>query len=96
MATQDTYRTNNGRYYFEFMFEDKCSHYEAHILNQPSYESRETDLHSTHRLESNYPGCSYRICFANESDVPSLNKVRAYAESWSELTVKYIENGTRF
>lgn len=96
MAVRDVYRTNDGRHYYEFAFVDKGSHFEANILNQPDYGSRDTGLHSTHRLESDHPGCSYRICFGDDSNVPTLNKVRTYAETWCEATSKYIDNGTRF
>lgn len=96
MATRDTYKTNNGKYLFEFIFEDKGFYFEAHIVWQPSYGLRKDDLHSTHRLTSNYTGCSYRICFANDSDVPTLSKARLYAEAWSEATAKYIDTGIGF
>lgn len=96
MATRDTYRTNNGKHYFEFIFEDKGDYFYAHIAGQPNYRNRESDLHSTHRLRSDYPGCSYRICFADDNDVPTLERARKYAESWSEDTVRYIDTGIRF
>ena len=96
MATHDTYRTNDGRYYFSFIFENKGGYYMAHIASQPSYGSRASDLHSTHRLSSDYSGCSYRICFGNDNDVPTLSRVRKYAEAWSEATAKYIDTGIKF
>jgi len=96
MATRDTYRTNDGKYHFEFIFENQGAYYDAHIAWQPSYGSRNDGLHETHRLTSDYRGCSYRICFASESDVPDLAKVRKYAEAWSEATAKYIDTGIGF
>lgn len=96
MAIRDTYRTNNGKYYFTFIFEDRGDFYYAHIENQPGYGGRDTDLHPTHRLHSNYPGCSYRICFGNDYDVTTLSLVRKYAEAWCEATSKYIDYGINF
>jgi len=96
MATHDTYRTNNGKYYFTFIFEDQGNFYYAHILTQPNYSGRDNDGHSTHRLESDYPGCSYRICFGNDNSVRTLSLVRKYAEAWSEATSKYIDYGINF
>lgn len=96
MATHDTYRTNNGNYFFEFAFENVGDFYYAHILNQPSYQGREDGLYKTHRLSSEYTGASKRICFAHDTDAKTLNITRKYAEAWAEETVKYIENGSDF
>ena len=97
MATHDTYRTNNGNYFFEFAFENVGNFYHAHILNQPSYQGRNDSNHATHRLSSQYPGATGRICFYDEeNDAKTLNMTRKYAEAWAEATVKYIENGTEF
>lgn len=96
MATRDTYRSNNGKYYFEFAFENTGDFFYAHILDQPSYRGRDDGLHPTHRLSSNFSGATKRICFGNDNDVKTLSAVRKYSEAWAEATVKYIERGTGF
>jgi len=96
MASKDTYRSNNGKYLFDFVFEKRNGYYDVHIAQQPSYGIRKKDLHSTHRLLSDFPECRYRICFANPQDVPTLEKARKYAEAWAEATVNYIDRGERF
>ena len=92
-AIRDIYRTNDGRYYFEFIFKDNGDCFHVYIRSQPSYGARSSDGHSTHRYEADYEGCKKRICFADESQVRTLNSARKYAEAWSECTAKYINTG---
>ncbi len=94
MATRDVYRTNDGKAYFEFDFVKVGSRYEVDIKKHPSYNGRSTGQHETHRLNSSRGG--YKVCFANESTVTSLDKARTWVEAWSEGTWSYIKTGKRF
>jgi hypothetical protein len=89
-----TYRTNDGKAYFEFRFVEDGSYWEIDILSAPSYGTRSSDLHSTHRLPSARGG--YRICLADPSDAHSVSKAFKFAESWSEMTWRYIQTGKNF
>lgn len=93
-AVIDTYRTQDGRYYFEFRFHPVGSYYDIDILRMPEYSPRSADLHTTHRLPSDRGG--YKICFGDPSVIKNLNIARQWAGAWSELTMKYILDGTLF
>jgi len=85
------YRVLSGRTDYSFSLERQAGGlYRVYITSQPSYGSRATDIHSTHR---HYDG-RYFICWTgalrNEDDCRSVIK------DWAELTEKYILHGTRF
>jgi len=94
MATVDVYRTNDGKAYFEYSFVNVGNYYEVDIVSQPSYNSRDSSLHSTHRLTSKRGG--HKVCFGNESDANSLNKTKKLVEAWAEGTWRYIQTGRSF
>ena len=94
MITNDVYRTESGRYEFEFNFVEQGQFVEIDIVKQPTYGSRSDDLHSTHRLPSDRGG--QKICFGEPAAVNTLNKAYKYAASWAESTEDYIVNGTTF
>ena len=90
-STTDTYRTKDGRGFFDFEFVDVGSRIEIDILSSPSYESRPSGLHETHRLPSGRGG--YKICFGDESIVKTLSGARKWAAIWAEMTWRYIRTG---
>ena len=64
--------------------------YRAYIELSPSYRSRATDGHSTHR---HYDG-RYYICWSQP--VRSYDNMVTIAKQWADCTQRYIESGTRF
>ncbi len=93
-AVIDTYRSTDGTYYFKFCFYPAGDYYDVDILAMPSYGSRSSDLHLTHRLPSERGG--YKICFGEPQIISDLNTAKKWAASWSELTVTYIKTGREF
>jgi hypothetical protein len=102
MATyNDTYRTRDGRAYFDFRFVGRGGFlapefWEVDILRMPSYGSRDDNLHATHRLPSSRSDCSYKVCIGNEQGVTSLTEAKRWAKAWAEETWSYIRTGERF
>lgn len=94
MAINDVYRTNDGQAYFEFNFVKVGQFYEIDIIRTPNYNGRSEGLHETHRLPSDRGG--YKVCFAAESAVTSLERARKWVEAWSEGTWRYIKTGATF
>lgn len=93
-ATEDIYRTNDGRAFFRFRFVPETGGaWRADIQEQPSYGSRASDLHSSHRLSSGSAGTGYKICYA--SSPKSLRDAQKFAETWAEATWVWIKDGRR-
>ena len=90
----DVYKTKNGKQLFEFAFYWKWNHYEIDIFKMPSYGSRSTDLHNTHRLPSDRGG--HKICFGDPHLINSLEEGRKWAGTWAECTMNYILHGNCF
>jgi hypothetical protein len=86
------YRTKDGQADYEFSFERQSNgQWRAYILSQPSYRSRPTDSHSTHRLTD---GDRKYVCLKTPPrDVDNLKTVVA---KWSDCTQDYIKYGIRF
>ena len=93
-AKEDVYRTNDGGGYFKFRFYPIGDYYEIDILAMPSYGSRSSDMHSTHRLPSGRGG--YKICFGDPRILRDLNTAKKWAAVWSEYTNRYIKYGNAF
>jgi len=89
----DVYRTKTGNGYFKFRFYRIGSYYEIDILAMPSYNSRATDCHSTHRLPERG---GYKVCMGDPRILTTLTEAKKWAAVWSELTMKYIMYGTSF
>lgn len=90
--TIDTYDTADRQDAFTFSFETQTDgSVRAYILNMPSYGSRNTGLHSTHRLTS---GARYYVC--REPAVYSVADARIVAGRWAERTQRYIRTGATF
>lgn len=92
MAYVGTYRTESGRNYFRWSFEEQSNgDVRAYILDQPSYQGRATDAHSTHRY-----GLGRRpyICYDPMPD--NRDDAIEIAKAWAENTERYIETGDNF
>jgi hypothetical protein len=88
-----TYRTESGRYYFRWLFEEQSDdEVRIYILHQPPYRGRDEGAHETHRygLGSGRP----YICYEPPPD--NLTDAIEVAKAWAERTEEYIEWGTPF
>lgn len=93
-SVEDVYRTNDGRAHFKFRFvEESGGTWRADIQDQPSYGARASDLHSSHRLPSDTAGTGHKICYASAPS--SLRDAQKWAETWSEATWTWINDGRR-
>jgi hypothetical protein len=77
-----------GRKDFTFKYEKVGSIYRAFIINCPSYGSRATGLHDTHRLTDNG---RYYVCWTPEPT--RLDDITQVSKLWAEATAKYIDTG---
>ena len=87
-----TYRTLDGLAYFLFSFEEQYDDtWRVYIKKQPSYDSRDTDEHATHRYSD---GNRHYICWTEDLD--TLTDATKIAAFWAEETQKYIRTGYAF
>lgn len=83
------YRTTDGRADFGFSVEQQNDgSLKAFILSMPSYGSRDTGLHATHRLTD---GGRYYICW--NSKLYNEGDLRSVIALWSDATQTYIRTG---
>ena len=87
------YRTSDGtKTDYKFSFErQRNGSWRIYILEQPSYGSRSTGLHATHRLRD---GDRKYICW--DSRIGTLKEAKQVAALWSDKTQEYIQTGRRF
>ena len=87
-----SYRTRNGRSDYKFRIEKVGGDgYRVYILDHPSYGSRNTSAHATHRFSSSQ---GHYICW--NSKLKSVEEARGVAAAWADKTEDYILSGTRF
>lgn len=93
----DTLEYSDGSSYtFRFVPMNGGQHYQVDILDQPDYNGRAEDGHSTHRYSQDKPDSSHYICFASPSEANSLSKAKDFAQDWANRTYKYAHWGERF
>jgi hypothetical protein len=86
------YRTADGSADYKFSFEEQGDGtWRAYIESQPSYRSRATDAHSTHRLSV---GSRKYVCWTSE--LRSLDEAKRVAALWANKTQEYIRTGKTF
>lgn len=93
MAYVGKYRTESGRYYFSWSFEEQSDgEVRIYIVSQPSYGGRDAGAHETHRygLGSGRPYICYEPAPDNREDAIEV------AKAWAERTEKYILWGITF
>lgn len=91
----DIYKTQNGRYTFQFRFYPTVyGYYEIDILAMPSYKGRPASAYISHRITSSR-GTTI-ICFGNPIDANTPSAARRWAKFWAEKTAKYIDYNIRF
>lgn len=87
------YRTRDGRADYGFSIERQGNNtYRAYIASQPSYGSRATGPHDTHRLTDS-GGRTY-VCWTRP--LRSEADARAVAAAWADATQEYIRTGGGF
>lgn len=89
--TPATYRTKDGNAFYKFNYVDIGGKFEIDILEQPSYESRESSANKTHRLPSGRNG--QKICISAGSEPTTLDAAKNISMQWAELTHNYIKTG---
>lgn len=86
------YRTKDGKADYKFSFEQqRDGDYRAYVESSPSYGSRASDIHSTHRL--NDGGRKY-VCWTE--DLHSEDEAKTVAAKWADATQDYIKTGKKF
>ena len=93
MRIRDTDRTNDGRGYFTFAFQDEGRSWRVDIEEAPIY--RDSSLHLTHRLPSPTAATGYKICFDRPEVVTTLDKAKTFSETWAEAIWEWNTTGCR-
>lgn len=78
---------------YRFRLRQVGSEWRAYILDQPSYGSRRSDGHVTHRY---YDASESRHYVCYEPMPRSADDARAVAKRWAEGTTRYCRNGEPF
>lgn len=90
------YRTNDGRHHYRFHFSRQSNRrYQIYIVEQPHYNGRATDSHSTHR----YWDASqqqYYLCISESLQPTNMTHARNWAKEWAESTERYRKYGITF
>ncbi len=87
------YRTRDGRADYAFSIERHGNNtYRAYIVSQPSYGSRDTGPHETHRLTDS-AGRQY-VCWTRP--LRSEADARGVAAAWADASQEYIRTGQGF
>jgi hypothetical protein len=83
------YRTKDGREDYGFSFERQADgSVRPFIASMPSYGSRGTGLHTTHRLTSSG---RYYVCW--DQPLRTEGDAKQVVARWSDLTQEYIRSG---
>lgn len=84
------YRTKDGRSDYGFSFQRLSDgSIRPYIDSMPSYGSRDTGLHTTHRLPDSTG--RYYVCW--DSPLTNIDDVKRVVSLWSDLTQEYIKTG---
>ena len=88
------YRTADGRHDIKFWFKH-CppNGWRAYIMSDINYGVRDTGAHATHRLFDSALNLQY-ICW--NTAIQTKAQCKTVAAQWSDLTIKYINEGRRF
>ena len=78
---------------FTFRYSYVGSSWRAYIVSSPSYGSRSTDWHATHRYYDNGKGMFY-VCWT--VNLSSLSDMVEVSKLWARKTAEYIDTGRTF
>jgi len=91
-AVRIYYRTRDGLADYRFSIERQTNGaYRVFILAQPSYGSKSTAAHATHRLSA---GGRHYVCW--NRPLRSEGEAKTVAALWADATQQYIKSGRRF
>ncbi len=86
------YRTKDGATDYLFSFEQQPDGtWRAYIEWQPSYNGRDTNPHTVHRLKD---GDRYYVCW--DTHLHTLQDAMKVAAFWADCTQEYIRTGKKF
>ena len=92
--TSENFNTSVGGYHFSFYMKKRWNgKIRLFIRDQPSYGSRSTNLHSTHRYSS---ADGYYVCIKDDLEPTNFAHARDWANYWARQTVNYIKTGRSF
>jgi len=87
-----TYRTKDGVAYFKFSYHWVENGYEIDLHEQPHYEGRSEDCHTSHRLNSPRDTV-YMICIVESAKPKTLEAAQNLSKAYAEYTWEYIKSG---
>lgn len=94
VAAYETHRIAGSEFTFAFVPWPREKH-RIYILTSPSYGSRATDAHSTHRYHDGALNRHF-ICVAASAYPDDLTAARELALMWAQATAEYIATGKKF
>jgi hypothetical protein len=97
---QFDYQTRDGscRFTFDLQPVPGSDEVRIYILDQPPYQGRDIDGHSTHRLMQHggpYHGSPY-VCVEPGEEPTNVPDALSWLVYWSEKTAEYIRTGRKF
>jgi hypothetical protein len=94
---QFDYQTRDGSYLFSLDLQPVSGSDEVriYILEQPGYEGRDIDGHSTHRLLEHDTGRLY-VCVDDKDPPTNVPDALSWLVYWAEKTGEYITTGRKF
>lgn len=87
------YMTRDYAYNFTFDLQPIESEVRIYIVEQPSYGSRASDGHSTHRMGLPDKPC---VCVDHRLRPVTVPEALSWAIYWAEKTAEYIRTGKKF
>jgi len=89
-----TYRTRDGKVYFQFMYAQRNNgKYDVLIVQYPPYKGRSEGASIAHWLTQNDSPSKRKICFTSGSEPKDLQTAKNFSILWSEVTWCYIMTG---
>lgn len=89
------YRSHHVRHPFTFnLVKQSDGEVRIYILDGPSYGSRATDGHSTHRYFDH--GNRPYVCIEQRLRPTNLHDARSWARYWADKTAQYVKTGRPF
>lgn len=84
MSRWGRYRSQNGRFRFEFRITRRGAHYEVVCVRHPPFLGRDHDVHKTHLYSDG------SICFSSGRHPTSAREAESRAAEWAEFFSGYL------
>jgi hypothetical protein len=89
------YRSRHIRHPFVFnLVKQPDGEVRIYIVDSPSYRSRQTDGHSTHRYQDQ--SNRYYVCVDHSLRPTNFHDARSWARYWADKTAQYMRTGRPF